>query len=80
MYFNRSLGYNYYDLEQLKDFEFWLAEYRSVPAFYYNFGLWQYSDNAQVQGIDDECKLVVRFDGESCPAALNSGEVSVRLL
>lgn len=35
---------------------------------------------AQVQGIDDECKLVVRFDGESCPAALNSGEVSVRLL
>ena len=80
VYFNRSLGYNYYDLEQLKDFEFWLAEYRSVPAFYYNFGLWQYSDNAQVQGIDDECKLVVRFDGESRPAALNSGEVSVRLL
>jgi len=35
---------------------------------------------AQVQGIDDECKLVVRFDGESRPAALNSGEVSVRLL
>ena len=35
---------------------------------------------AQVLGIDDECKLVVRFDGESRPAALNSGEVSVRLL
>lgn len=35
---------------------------------------------AQVQGIDDECKLVVRFDGESRPAVLNSGEVSVRLL
>ena len=35
---------------------------------------------AQVQGIDDECKLVVRFDGGSRPAALNSGEVSVRLL
>ena len=35
---------------------------------------------AVVLGIDDECKLVVRFDGESRPAALNSGEASVRLL
>ena len=33
---------------------------------------------AQVQGIDDECKLVVRFDGESRPAALNSGEMCIR--
>lgn len=61
VYFNRSLGYNYYDLEQLKDFEFWLAEYRSVPAFYYNFGLWQYSDNAQVQGIDAAVDINVSF-------------------
>ena len=36
--------------------------------------------HAVVLGIDDECKLVVRFDGESRPAALNSGEASVRLL
>ena len=35
---------------------------------------------AVVLGIDDECKLVVRFDGESRPTALNSGEASVRLL
>ena len=61
VYFNCSLGYNYYDLEQLKDFEFWLAEYRSVPAFYYNFGLWQYSDNAQVQGIDAAVDINVSF-------------------
>lgn len=61
VYFNRSLGYNFYDLEQLKDFEFWLAEYRSVPAFYYNFGIWQYSDNAQVQGIDAAVDINISF-------------------
>ncbi len=31
-------------------------------------------------GIDDDCNLVVRFDGESRPTVLNSGEASVRLL
>lgn len=30
-------------------------------------------------GIDDECNLIVRFDGESRPTAINSGEASVRL-
>ena len=29
---------------------------------------------------DDECRLVVRYDGESRPAALTSGEAGVRLL
>ena len=35
---------------------------------------------ATALGIDEDCKLIVRFDGESRPAALNSGEASVRLL
>ena len=35
---------------------------------------------AAVLGIDDECRLVVRYDGESRPAALTSGEAGVRLL
>ena len=35
---------------------------------------------AAVLGIDEECRLVVRYDGESRPAALTSGEAGVRLL
>lgn len=35
---------------------------------------------AAALGINDEWKLIVRFTGESRPTALNSGEVSVRLL
>ena len=36
--------------------------------------------HAAALGINDEWKLIVRFTGESRPTALNSGEVSVRLL
>lgn len=61
VYFNRHLGYDYYNLEELKNYEFWLAEYRNVPAFYYNFQMWQYSDNAQVQGIDATVDINVCF-------------------
>lgn len=62
VYFNRSLGYNYYNLETLKDYDFWLAEYRNIPAFYYNFNLWQYSDNAQVKGITEPVDINVCFN------------------
>ena len=61
VYFNRNLGYSYYNLEEIKDFDFWLAEYRSVPAFYYDFKIWQYSDNAQVQGIETPVDINVCF-------------------
>ena len=61
VYFNRSLGYNYYNLEEIKDFDFWLAEYRSMPAFYYDFKIWQYSDNAQVRGIDTPVDINISF-------------------
>lgn len=30
---------------------------------------------AQVLGVDDECRLVVRFEGDTSPTALNSGDV-----
>ena len=61
VYFNRSLGYNYYNLEELRDFDFWLAEYQNIPAFYYDFKLWQYSDNAQVQGISTPVDINISF-------------------
>lgn len=35
---------------------------------------------ATALGIGEECELIVRYDGENRPAALHSGEASVRLL
>ena len=34
---------------------------KCIRDSYYNFGLWQYSDNAQVQGIDASVDINVSF-------------------
>lgn len=61
VYLNRNLAYDYYDLEKIKDYDFWLAEYRTIPAFYYDFQMWQYSDNAQVRGISTPVDINISF-------------------
>lgn len=51
-YTNKTMGYAQFDLELLKDHDFWYAEYqRDKPSFYYDFDIWQYTDSAQVEGI-----------------------------
>lgn len=61
VYFNRNLAYEYYDLEAIDEYDFWLAEYRPIPAFYYDFQIWQYSDNAQVRGIPTPVDINISF-------------------
>lgn len=51
VYFNQDLGYLTYDLAQLAEYPFWLAEYDSTPDFYYGFDLWQYTHSGSVAGI-----------------------------
>ena len=52
IYFNTVTGYLVYDLDQLSDYDFWLAEYNDKPSFYYGFQLWQNSCTGTVAGID----------------------------
>ncbi len=61
VYFNQSLGYLTLNLGRLKAYDFWLAEYRSTPEFYYNFHMWQYTDNGAVSGITGHVDLNIRF-------------------
>ena len=61
VYFNRNLAYEYYNLEEIEQYDFWLAEYRPIPAFYYDFQMWQYSDNAQVRGITTPVDINISF-------------------
>lgn len=61
VYFNRSQGYLHYDLRELTDYELWLAEYASVPDFYYHFDLWQYSHTGRVDGIEGDVDLDLAF-------------------
>lgn len=57
VYFNLDLGYLGYDLNQLKDYPFWLAEYRTTPTFFYDFAMWQYTAKGSVPGIKGNVDL-----------------------
>ena len=60
-YFNQSFGYDRFDLRQLDDYCFWLAEYNSYQSFLYDVALWQYSDSGNVPGIDTVVDLNLCF-------------------
>ncbi len=57
VYFNQELAYRMYDLSEVKEYPFWLAEYAAVPSFAYGFALWQYSDAGTVAGIGQKVDL-----------------------
>lgn len=60
-YFNRDMGYLYFDLSQLDQYPFWLADYDLLPDFYYRFHLWQYSHTGSVAGIEGNVDLNLDF-------------------
>lgn len=51
IYSNTYLMYYKYNLEELKDIDFWVADYEEHPSMYYNFTMWQYDIEGQVDGI-----------------------------
>lgn len=57
VYFNSPCGYLRYDLSKLVKYDFWYAQYYSVPTFYYNFTMWQYTSSGQVPGIPGKVDL-----------------------
>ena len=61
VYFNQTQGYLRYDLRELTEYDLWLAEYDTVPDFYYHFDLWQYSESGQVDGIEGDVDLDLAF-------------------
>lgn len=61
VYFNPSIAGNYYNLYELKDYEFWLAQYTDTPDFPFAFGIWQYSAEGKVSGIDTNVDMNLCF-------------------
>ncbi len=57
IYSNTTLMYFTYQLERLKDYDFWIADYEVYPSMYYLFTMWQYDTNGQVDGIDGAVDL-----------------------
>lgn len=57
IYINTSLIYQTYDVEKIKDYDLWHAEYTDTPSLYYDFTIWQYSNQGQVDGINTNVDL-----------------------
>jgi GH25 family lysozyme M1 (1,4-beta-N-acetylmuramidase) len=62
IYFNLSMATDHYNLYDLRDYAFWLAEYQDTPSFPFQFGMWQYSDQGTVPGIAEAVDLNLAFE------------------
>lgn len=61
VYFNRTQSWKYLNLEELKDYDFWLAAYTQRMKFPYKIQMWQYTDNGKVPGITGPCDINIYF-------------------
>ncbi len=55
----KSLAYDFLNLELLKDYDFCLEEHEGVPSFYYDFPIWSYSGTGVINGIDAEVYMYI---------------------
>lgn len=55
IYANSSLILLRYHFDTMKNYDFWLADYREMPEqdqMYYHYAIWQYSDEGTVPGVE----------------------------
>lgn len=62
VYFNLSTATQLLRLTDLKDYDFWLAEYRDTPSYPFAVNMWQYTDAGTVPGIDANVDLNLSFE------------------
>ena len=53
VYSNQSLSLLKYDLSRVQSYDFWYAEYKDQPTFYYDFDLWQYTQEGKLEGVPE---------------------------
>ena len=61
VYFNRTQSWKYLNLEEVKDYEFWLAAYTQRMNFPYKIKMWQYTNKGSVPGVVGECDVNIYF-------------------
>ena len=59
VYFNTYQSLNMMHLEELKQYEFWLAWYSDLMRYPYKVRMWQYTDSGRVPGIETNVDLNV---------------------
>lgn len=61
IYTNLYWADNYYDLNELKDYPLWIAQYAKTPTFKRPFAMWQYSESGHIDGIEHKVDLDLLF-------------------
>ena len=61
VYFNVYFACNEIYLEELTDYQFWLAMYNSRMDFPYKIDMWQHTDHGSVPGIEGDVDLNIYF-------------------
>ena len=49
-------------LEELSEYELWLADYRQAPDFPYRFQMWQFTEKGSVPGIQGAVDIDLYFE------------------
>ncbi len=50
------------DVGQLKDYDWWYAQYNDLPTFPYRFSIWQYTAKGKVDGISGNVDINIEFE------------------
>lgn len=61
LYFNTYQSQNLLHLEELKEFDFWLAMYSSRMDYPYKLKMWQYTNEGSVPGIQGNTDINIYF-------------------
>ena len=61
VYSNTQQMFIMYDFETMKDYDFWLADYREFPHMYYQFDMWQYSKDGTIDGVEGTVDMNLSF-------------------
>lgn len=61
LYTNRSWATDYLNMDELKDYEVWLAEWFPSPSYRGDYGIWQYTAYGKVSGIEGDVDLDVCY-------------------
>ena len=61
VYSSSQLFETVFDINYLHDYDFWVADYSSVPNFNYYFSIWQYTDAGTVDGISTNVDMNIMF-------------------
>lgn len=56
---DKTMGYERLDLSRLSAYDMWYTEFRAAPSFYYDFKMWQYTDEGTVPGISQQVPITL---------------------